>query len=58
MLTTVHIPIGELGKMAAKVLIDRIGNGHSLPIKLELPFSLSVRESCVRCDQSTKSLLL
>lgn len=46
MLTTVHIPITELGKQAAKILIDRIQRGHSLPVKLELPFSLSKRDSC------------
>lgn len=46
MLTTVHIPISELGRQAAKTLIDRIEHGHTLPIKLELPFSLSKRDSC------------
>ncbi|WP_459481018.1 LacI family DNA-binding transcriptional regulator [Clostridium saccharoperbutylacetonicum] len=46
MLTTVHIPINELGKMAAKTLIDRIEHGHDLPIKLEIPFNITKRESC------------
>lgn len=46
MLTTVHIPINELGRQAAKTLIDRIENGHVLPMKTELPFSLSTRDSC------------
>lgn len=46
MLTTIHIPMEELGKMAAKILIDRIEYGKSLPIKVELPFTLTVRESC------------
>lgn len=46
MLTTVHIPIAELGRQAAKTLIDRIEKGHTLPIKIELPFSLSRRDSC------------
>ena len=30
MLTTMHIPIEEMGKMTAKILIDRIKNGHTL----------------------------
>ena len=47
MLTTVHIPINELGKIAAKTLIDRIEHGHSLPIKIDIPFSISKRESCI-----------
>lgn len=46
MLTTVHIPISELGKQAAKILIDRIQWGHTLPVKIELPFSLARRDSC------------
>lgn len=33
MLTTMHIPIEEMGKMTAKILIDRIRNGHTLPLK-------------------------
>lgn len=46
MLTTVHIPINELGRMAAKTLIDRIEHGHSLPIKIDIPFTITKRESC------------
>jgi DNA-binding LacI/PurR family transcriptional regulator len=48
MLTTVHIPLDELGQMAAKVLIDRISGGHRLPIKVTLPFYISKRESCAK----------
>lgn len=46
MLTTIHIPMEDLGKMAAKILIDRIEHGKSLPVKVEMPFSLTIRESC------------
>ena len=46
MLTTVHIPINELGRMAAKTLIARIEHGHSLPIKIDIPFTITKRESC------------
>jgi len=49
MLTTMHIPIEEMGKMAAKILIDRINNGHSLPLKITLPYYLVKRESCGMC---------
>ena len=45
MLTTMHIPIEEMGKMAAKVLIDRINGGHTLPLKISLPYYLAKRES-------------
>lgn len=46
MLTTIHVPMEELGKMAAKILIDRMENGKTLPMKIELPFSLAFRDSC------------
>jgi DNA-binding LacI/PurR family transcriptional regulator len=46
MLTTVHVPMEELGKMTAKILIDRIENGKTLPLKIELPFYIANRESC------------
>ncbi len=45
-LTTVHIPIEEMGHMTAKILIDRITGGHTLPMKIYLPFYLAERESC------------
>ncbi len=46
MLTTVHIPVEEMGKTAAKILIDRIHGGHTLPMKINLPCHLAKRESC------------
>lgn len=46
MLTTIHVPIEEMGQMTAKILIDRITGGHTLPMKIFLPFYLCQRESC------------
>jgi DNA-binding LacI/PurR family transcriptional regulator len=46
MLTTVNIPLEEMGKYSAKLLIDRIEGGHRLPAKLTLPNTLIYRESC------------
>lgn len=46
MLTTIHVPTEELGQMAAKLLIDRMENGNHLPVKVELPFYIAIRESC------------
>lgn len=46
MLTTIHIPIEEMGQTTAKILIDRINGGHILPMKINLPFYLAKRESC------------
>ena len=46
MLTTIHIPAEELGRMAAKTLIDRINGGHRLTLTVTLPFFIVRRESC------------
>ena len=46
MLTAIHIPLDEMGKIPVKILIDRIEGGHELPIKVELPTKLVTRESC------------
>ncbi len=48
MLTSIQVPLEELGRHAAKILIDRIENGHSLPVKLLLPSEVIVRESCAK----------
>lgn len=46
MLTTVHVPMEEMGTVAAKILIDRINGGHTLPMQIKLPFYLAKRDSC------------
>ena len=48
-LTTVHIPVDEMGQMTAKILIDRIEGGHTLPMKIHLPYYIANRESCDPC---------
>lgn len=47
MLTTIHIPMEELGIMTAKILIDRIETGKRIPMRVELPFRLIKRGSCM-----------
>jgi len=46
MLTTVRLPRDEMGRMALKLLLDRIQNGHRSVIRMELEGQLMVRESC------------
>lgn len=46
MLSTISIPKEEMGKMAVKILLDRINKGHRLPVRLELPYQIKARESC------------
>ena len=40
MLTTVHIPLEELGRITAKTLIDRINGGHAFPCVSLFHFTL------------------
>lgn len=51
MLTSISIPKEELGKIALKTLVDRMEGGHTLPMKIEIPFSLIIRESCAKLSQ-------
>ena len=48
MLTTYHIPIEEMGRMTAKILIDRIREGHNLPMTVNLPYYLAKQETCAK----------
>lgn len=52
MLSSINIPKEELGKIAVKILNDRMEGGHSLPLKVEIPFSLISRESCAEPSDS------
>ena len=44
-LTTIHIPKDDMGRLAVKLLLDRIAGGHSEVLQLRLPCRLVVRES-------------
>ena len=44
-LTTTHIPLDEMGQMAAKILIDRIEGGHSKHVKILFPYDIIERNS-------------
>ncbi len=45
-LTTIDIPKKELGRLAVKVLLDRLTSNRQYSIRVTIPFSLVVRESC------------
>ncbi|WP_444643636.1 LacI family DNA-binding transcriptional regulator [Caproiciproducens sp. R1] len=45
MLTTVGMPIVEMGNVAVQILINRIQKRHRLPLKIFLPNKLAIRES-------------
>ncbi len=45
MLTTIHIPKGDMAHLAVLSLIDRLQGGHHACVRMELPCQLMVRES-------------
>lgn len=46
LLTTIQVPGKDMGRMAVKILLDRIAKGHSENIRVEFPTKLIRRESC------------
>ena len=55
MLTTIHIPLEELGRVTARTLIDRINGGHRLPMRITLPFYIAKRDSCGKLSRKRKT---
>lgn len=55
MLTSVHIPLEDLGRITAKILIDRINGGHRLPIRTILPFYIAKRDSCCKLSRNRRT---
>lgn len=45
-LTTVHVPVREIGRAAVRLLTDRINGVLDFPQHIFLPTTLEVRESC------------
>lgn len=52
MLTTVGLPKEEMGRLAVKLLIDRIRGEHNSVIRMELEGKLIIRQSCTRVEES------
>lgn len=48
MLTTISMPKSELGGIAVQTLTNRINKVHKLPMRIFLPYKLSIRESVVK----------
>ena len=44
-LTTIHVPVEEMGRTCAKVLAERIRGDESLPKRIILPSELVPRDS-------------
>ncbi|HOV64194.1 MAG: LacI family DNA-binding transcriptional regulator [Spirochaetales bacterium] len=51
-LTTISIPTKELGRLAVKIMLDKLETGRDYPVKVYIPFSLIERESCKAVDQA------
>lgn len=50
-LTTVHIPKTEMGQVAIEVLESRLRHQRRIPIKVELPYQLILRETVRKIPQ-------
>lgn len=46
MLSSIRVPLDEMGAMAVKTLLDRVNGGHNSPMKIEFPFQIIKRGSC------------
>lgn len=46
MLTTVSVPLVEMGKFAVRILLDHQDQTRKLPIKVTFPYSIISRDSC------------
>ena len=44
-LSTIHVPLEEMGKFAIRVLRDRMHGGHTFPIRVSFPFEIEQRAS-------------
>lgn len=49
LLTTIHIPKEDMGRLAVMILMNRMQGRHAQPARIELPFQLIVRDSCFVC---------
>ncbi len=45
-LTTISVPTKELGRIAVKIMLDKLETGRDYPLKVNLPFTLIERDSC------------
>jgi len=45
-LTTIAVPTKDLGRIAVKLLFDKIENQRDYPIQINIPFKVIERESC------------
>ena len=55
MLSSIHVPLEEMGSLSVTVLVDRISGGHYCPVKLFLPFQIVTRGSCCKYTESRRS---
>lgn len=52
MLSSVHVPLEEMGRMAVNMLLDRVNGGHTSHIKVDFPYKIVKRESCRALPQT------
>ena len=55
-ISSIHVPLDEMGKMAVRTLADRINGGHQLPVKISLPYHIVERASCMPCARPSGNM--
>lgn len=50
MLSSIRVPLDEMGKMAVTILLDRTNGGHSSPLRVLFPHTLIKRDSCRKLE--------
>ena len=55
-ISSIHVPLDEMGKMAVRPLADRINGGHQLPVKISLPYHIVERASCMPCARPSGNM--
>jgi len=48
-LTTIHVPLWEMGALAVHMLSDRLRSGRTLPVQVSVPYYIEERNSCCKC---------
>ena len=50
MLSSIHVPLDEMGRMVVSILLNRIEGSHTSHVKILFPYRIVRRESCKKIN--------